>query len=491
MKKGLIVFIIFMALLYGIFSLTKAYQNQRPKPDLYYDVYTKQDTVPEGKVAVFLVGLSTAEDYEPGWWKNIFEHVRHNVIPWPGRFFAGLDQGVALLDPERFFEYEKFIPTDLVDPYNSRYDIDGIPYIEKYRRGEVEWQPPSNRLYLDNSFFLYKGHKGGVPSVAGKRMATAKLWYYGKGFKNKKVPHRYQMEKVIDLAFENLTKKYGDFLFHYADSMAPWEMHQELYELLNNGADTIILASSMPVYSHYEEFEGSWLHSFEIIHEWEKEHGKGKKIKVIMSPPMGHFPPLRKGFIHLLKDRLDTLPAKASVKIAVSIHGMPWDNFPHEAWLKLSPAYLEPLIKDIKELVGQYDFSRTEVVTSQDHFADPVWDPEENYLSTNRAYLEGKRDGFDYVIQQPMEFYTENTDTMFSHAQHNYHHFPGYNRYETIDYSDWDTPYTREFDLGGTRTIYNGVMIGKYHHYVAEALTQAIDSILAKSSYMEDLALKQ
>ena len=63
MKKGLIVFIIFMTLLYGIFSLTKAYQNQRPKPDLYYDVYTKQDTVPEGKVAVFLVGLSTAEDY--------------------------------------------------------------------------------------------------------------------------------------------------------------------------------------------------------------------------------------------------------------------------------------------------------------------------------------------------------------------------------------------------------------------------------------------
>ena len=32
------------------------------------------------------------------------------------------------------------------------------------------------------------------------------------------------------------------------------------------------------------------------------------------------------------------------------------------------------------------------------------------------------------------EFYTENTDTMFSHAQHNYHHFDGYDIYETIDY---------------------------------------------------------
>ena len=141
--------------------------------------------------------------------------------------------------------------------------------------------------------------------------------------------------------------------------------------------------------------------------------------------------------------------------------------------------------KDIQECLSAYDFSRTELVVSQDHFADPIWDSEEKYLSTNRAYLEGTRDGFEYVVQQPIEFYTENTDTMFSHAMHNYHHFPGYSRYETIDYPDWDVPYTREFDLGGTRTIYNGVMVGKYRHYVADALTQSIDSILAQSASMQ------
>ena len=62
---------------------------------------------------------------------------------------------------------------------------------------------------------------------------------------------------------------------------------------------------------------------------------------------------------------------------------------------------------------------------------------------------------------------------------------------ETIDYSDWNTPYTREFDLGGTRTIYNGVMVGKYRKYVADSLTQAIDSILTKSPYMQNMASKQ
>ena len=154
MKKAFMGVVVFFAFVYGVFTLAEKYQNRRPSPDLYYDVYTKQDTVPEGRVAVFLVGLSMSEDYEPFWWNNIFEHVRRVVIPWPGRFFAGLDRGVVLLDPERFWEYEDFTPTDLVDPFGSRYDIDGIPYIEKYRRGEVQWQPPSGRLYLDNGYFL-------------------------------------------------------------------------------------------------------------------------------------------------------------------------------------------------------------------------------------------------------------------------------------------------------------------------------------------------
>jgi hypothetical protein len=486
MKKLFIGLIVFVVLLYGVYKITAWYQNRPHKPDLYYDVYTTQDTTPVGKVAVFLVGLSTAENHEPAWWHNILQHVRHAIIPWPGRFFAGLDMGIALFDPERFYEYTEFEPTDLVDYHGSRFDIDGIPYIEKYRRGEVEWKDPSNRIYLDSGYFLYKSRKGGIPSLAGKTMNRARLWYYGKGFKNHKVPAEYQRNKVLDLAFEKLQDKYGPLPHHRADSMDPWEMHQELYELLDGGADTIVLTSQMVVYSHYEEFNNSFKHSFEIIRQWEKERGKGKKIKIIMAPPLGHFPPMRQGFIQLLKNRLDILPKGASVKVAVSIHGMPWDHFPNEAWLKVSPAYRDPLLADVKKLVKQYEFSKTEVVECQDHFADPIWDPEEHYLSTNRAYLEGKRDGFDFVVQQPMEFFTENTDTMFSHAKHNYHHFPGYDIYETIDYPDWDVPYTREFDLEGTHTIYNGVLTGpRYRGYVADSLAQAIDSILSKSETLQ------
>ena len=62
--------------------------------------------------------------------------------------------------------------------------------------------------------------------------------------------------------------------------------------------------------------------------------------------------------------------------------------------------------KDIQERISTCDFSRTEIVVCQNHFADPIWDPEEKYLSTNRAYLDGKREGFDFVDQQLIGFYT-------------------------------------------------------------------------------------
>lgn len=488
MKKVLIGVVVVIALAYGGFTLTARQQNARPTPDLYYDYYKTQNMTPEGKVGVFLVGLDTGEDYEPDWWKNIYDHRLHAVIPWPGRIFAGMDGGVALIDPKKYWEYEAFEPTLLQDAFGNSSDIDGIPYIEKWRRGEVKWVPPNPTRYLDRGSFLYEGRNNGFPKGAGKSMATAQAWYYGSGFTNGKVPHEYQAERVMANAFDQLTEKYGDFPYHVADSMDPWEIHQQLYELLDAGVDTIVLASPMVVYSHYEEFEGSWRHAYELIHEWEEKHGNGKKIKIVMAPPMGHFPPMRAGFIHLLKDRLDTLPEDAKVKVAVSVHGMPWDTFPHEAWLELSKPYLEPLQEDIEKLVARYPFAKTEIVVSQDHFADPIWDPEQKYLSTNRAYMEGARDGFDYVVQQPMEFYTENTDTMFSHAHHNFHGMADYDVYETIDYSNWDQPYVRFLDHNGTTMIYNGIMAGEYRQYVADALTMSIDSILSQSETMQRMA---
>ena len=128
---------------------------------------------------------------------------------------------------------------------------------------------------------------------------------------------------------------------------------------------------------------------------------------------------------------------------------MPWDHFQWEAWLELAPSYRDKLHDEVKDLLKNYTFGRTQTVICQDEFADPVWDKEKKYLSTNQAYWDGINDGYDYVIGLPIEFWCENSDTLFHHAHKNYHGFDEYDVYEELDYPDWTVPYERWMEERG------------------------------------------
>ena len=199
-------------------------------------------------------------------------------------------------------------------------------------------------------------------------------------------------------------------------------------------------------------------------------------------PQLADFPVIRKAYTEMLSDRLEDIPKTSSVKLVISIHGMAWDLVPHEAWIELSPAYVDPMMTDLQMIAESYSFSKLEVVKSQDHFADPYNNPDGKYLSTNSAFKEGIADNFDYIINLPIEFFVENTDTLFSHAMYNFEGFEDFDRYEQINYSDWSVPYTREFLINDTRIIYNGLPVGKYNESIIEAFFQAIDSILIEES---------
>lgn len=454
--------------------------KNRPPEDLF-SYYQAQDLTPDGKTAVFLIGLSTTEDFEPTWWYNIYQHVAHARIPWPARNMAMADRGISLMDPENYYAREEFEPTRLVDRFGSEKDMDAVPYIEKYRQGLVEWQPPTESIHLDTGTFLYTGRQDGVPTQAGKRISIAKYWYYGHGIKQQKLPADYQSQRIYDLAFGMLEEKYPDVPYYTADTMDPYQWHKKIYALLDGGAETLVLMSPMVVYSDYEDFHNGFLHSVQIVREWEAENNQD--IKIIIAPPMGHQKAIRDGYLLMLKDKLDTLPAGVDVKMVWSIHGMPWLAMPNESWLKMAPKYRDAMVEDAEALLATYDFDRTEVVVSQDHFADHYWDPDAIYLSTNKAYTDGVKDGYDYVLNLPIEFYNENTDTLFYHAMVNYENFPGYSVYNTIDYPDWDTPYTKHFVIEESDIYYLGVPTGdRYRPYVAQAMFDALDSVLSRSS---------
>ena len=189
---------------------------------------------------------------------------------------------------------------------------------------------------------------------------------------------------------------------------------------------------------------------------------------------------MRQAFLEMLKDRLHTLPDESDVFIAVTIHGMPWKNMPYESWLDFGPSYTDELVLKSKELAETYNFSRTDAVLCQFNFGDDEWDPENDYLSANEAYWKAIDGGYDYVINLPIEFYAENTDSMLTFPLEQYENFNQYNVYEPISYPDWSVPYTREMVQGKTKVIYNGVPVGKYQKYVVEAFFQSFDSILSQ-----------
>ncbi len=481
MRKFLIILIMVpVIIVVGFWGMSK-YKNRRISPDYYATHYKVQDTVPKGKVGIFVPGLVVPETYDDArkFFYNITFKIYKTIIPWPFRLFSYMDKGVALLDPEKFHEHHEFIPTKLVDETGSDKDVDGVPYIEKYKNGEVEWVDPSKRIHLDLGYFLYTGRKAGYPTLTDKTLVKASVWYYDKGIKQKKIPHWQGTFDVVNGALNKIKEKYGDVEVAGECSLFYEEMKEKLWKMLDNGCDTIVLAAPMTIYSHFEEFNSAFYHSIEYIEEWEHKN-PGKKIKVIMAPPMGEFKPMRQAFLEMLKDRLDTLPEGADVKVAVTVHGMPWDHFMWEAWLEMAPAYRDKLHDDIKELLKTYKFGRADTIVCQDEFAGPVWDKENKYLSTNEAYWEAINEGYDYVIGLPIEFYAENTDTLFHHALKNYHGFDEYDVYEEFDYPDWNVPYTQILTQGKTKVVYNGVPVGKYQHYVIDALYQSIDSVLAQ-----------
>ena len=156
MKKFFIatvaVLAVFALVSYGV------YQYMNKPPEDFYTYYLEQDRVPEGKTAVLMIGLHTPEENEPTWWYNILHHSVHANQPWPVQIMSLADNGVALVDPERYYATEEFVPTKLVDRFGKEHDMDKEPYIEKYRKGLVEWQP------LDRTVTL--GHLEAIEWVA-------------------------------------------------------------------------------------------------------------------------------------------------------------------------------------------------------------------------------------------------------------------------------------------------------------------------------------
>lgn len=450
---------------------------QRVKPD-YFDYYKKQDSTPEGKVGIFISHLVMPEDYRQEDYRILALKPRQ-YVPWPFNRLFDKDRGVLLLDPSKPYEFESFTPTRLIDADGREADSDGVAYMDHYQAGEIRWMEPKPTVYMDHGYFLLPSRPGGMPTVAAKLATKALSYYHGIGIKGHKIPHEAGMRVIVEEAMERIEVRYGPLPWRWVTADNFTLARPAMHSLLDEGVDTVILAAPAPIYSHHEEFNGSIRYAMGYIEEWQERHG-GKPLKIIIQPQIGDFPVIRETWVAMLRDRLDTLPPTAAVKVVMSIHGMAWEKAPLEAWIELAPGYRDGTLEALRTVLESYAFPRSEIVQAQDHFADPVNDPKGKHLSTNQAFLDGIRDGYDYVINVPIEFFAENTDTLFSHAMFNFKDIPGFDRYEQVDYPDWTVPFTREYVVGNTHLIYNGVPVGRYNGPIIDAFVEALDSVLRR-----------
>jgi len=467
-------------LLVGLASY--AYVQNRPPqlvgPD-YFSYYQNQDMTPVGRIGIFATHLVMPEDYREEDFVALAGK-SYQYIPWPIRELVQVDRGLVLLDRERFYEFEEFEPTDLVDHTGSSVDADGVPYIEKYQAGEVEWMEPGSS-HLSHGAFLYTGRNVGHSAVEQKLAVKARNYYYapGKGFHDGRVPHEAGNRYIVFNAMKKLENRYGQFPWRWVTADNPTMQREALFDLLDEGIDTLVLAAPRPIYSHHEEFNGAFKHAVHYLHEWQALNG-GKEIKVIFSPQLSGFDVMYETHAEILRDNLKAIPEGVSLKLVLSVHGMPWDNVPHEAWLKLAPEYVEGSLAKAREVMADYGYERLEIVQSQDHFADPHNDPNDNYLSTNEAFWQAINEDYDYVLNIPLEFFAENTDTMFYHDMANYEFFDDYDVYETVEYSDWSVPWRKQLQQDGTVVIYGGVAAEQFSGPIIDAFVQALDVIVSQ-----------
>lgn len=215
------------------------------------------------------------------------------------------------------------------------------------------------------------------------------------------------------------------------------------------------------------------------LHEWQAQNGN-RPVKVIISDQLSRFDVMYETHAAILRDNLKSIPEGSSLKLALSVHGMPWDNVPNEAWIKLSPEYVERSLAKAAEVMQGYNYERVQIVQSQDHFADPHSDPDNKYVATNEAFWQAIEEGYEYVLNIPLEFFAENTDTMFYHDMANYEFFDDYDVYDTAEYTDWSVPWRKQLVQDGSTVIYGGVAAEQFSGPIIDAFFQALDRIVAQ-----------
>ena len=442
------------------------------------EVYAAGDTAVVGKPGIVVVALMQPEQYDPKFFVHFLDKLFSQAIPWPINELAGRDNGVVLVDPSQPYMSESFKPVSLVDIEGNTADRDGVAWIEKYRRGEIRWEPALDFVPHDFGVFVYPERLQGMRFPAAKTSAKARYVYHA-ALPGGYLPHYRQTYDMAQGAIDLLKAQHPQIVAGaVADAFDPEAKRAAVERVLDAGADTIVLASAQPVYSGFEDLDGSFVQVRKIIEEWRARNG-GKPIKIVIPPDMAS----TGAYERLLLDHFaaQVPPATAPGQLAVAIltnHGLPVELMGTDGWSQRIPKVAERLIPQVEAILRSTGYDRVEARMAAEGFADDIEDPDNKIVSVREQFRKAQSDGAAVAVAMPLEFMAENTDTLFAHAALMFEGFPGYETYQAPPADiDWSQPYVREFQMGKTRALYIGSPGGATVPRQAKAFAEAIGKV--------------
>ncbi|MFN3591816.1 MAG: hypothetical protein ACK4TG_06485, partial [Thermaurantiacus sp.] len=243
------------------------------------------DAVAEGRVGVIAVALMQPSTFETGFTENFIVKLFEVAVPWPVNVLARRDRGVALIDPGNADAAAPFAPRTLVAADGRAADWDGIPFVEKWRRGRVDWVPPSRTTAGDIGTFLYPHRTGGTSSPAQRAMLKARDLYYAR-LPDGYLPQRDQTLAMLQAAFADLSWHPAVVATGIYDIFAPLDAERELERVLESGIDTLVIGSALPIHSAFEEYRGAYPKLKRKVEAWAERTGRPMP-RLLFAPQMG------------------------------------------------------------------------------------------------------------------------------------------------------------------------------------------------------------
>jgi hypothetical protein len=443
--------------------------------------YETQDTKLNGRVGVAVVALAMPERYDPVFFENFLDKLFTGPIPWPINVFAGADAGIALIDPTNAKAAVRYEPKVLADIWGRTEDIDGVPWIEKYKRGQVRFVAPSGNVAHDHGFFLYPERKGGVRTLTAKLLLKARYIMYP-ALPNGYLPHYSQTMSMAEATLSDLRARHQITAGAVVDAFSPWKGEVAIRSILDQGVDTLVLSSVQPIYSDFEELRGSFQKVYKVVEAWKSEH-PNKPVKLVIAPYMATADSFDTLWINHLNATVPDakVQGQSRARVILGLHGLPTSLINTDSWSPRAKTTVDRIGPKLAAAMKAKGYGVVEIVRASEGFADGPEDKKNELVSVAEEFRRAADDKFDVVVSLPLEFMAENTDMLFTHAATMFDGLPGYSPYQGPPADvNWAKPYVRSFQQGNTQIIYSGAPGGDAAPAAGAVLADAVSTLWAK-----------